>query len=375
MEDKKKVNIHVISSVKGGCGKTAFSIFKAMDLAKESRNKEIDGLDNEVVSKLSPLAHVLWIDADLRGTSSKDLFYGRDAKTFSEFNKGVTFEELIRDHNYSYGEALFGGTERLCFHDHYNPYTLFDYLYGTREDIDGIITHGYLYSPKGSEKKRRKRDDLTYLVGSPAGIIYAGIDMVFSSPLEDEKNKYTLGGNLPTIDVGRFATKMESLLNWGIRHGDISTRGTKADFDNINSGGIREDKFAYSDIVVDMPPGEDIYAESLMGTIRKMAENHSDEVCLSIYVVTTSDRGHRNAMCGRIERLYREGRSNGYEENLYTVLNEIRNKEFATEIVNATKHDVDGMGVEVIKNFYNTEYFKFCQSDSNVKAGFSYKFR
>ena len=37
-----KIQIHIVSSVKGGCGKTAFSLFKALEVALELRDKNLE---------------------------------------------------------------------------------------------------------------------------------------------------------------------------------------------------------------------------------------------------------------------------------------------------------------------------------------------
>lgn len=88
---KDKITIHIVNSVKGGCGKTAFSLFKAMELAKKDRIDYFNAVTREDRDEINHLerrknAPVIWMDADFKGTATKVLFYGENEQAFKLIN-------------------------------------------------------------------------------------------------------------------------------------------------------------------------------------------------------------------------------------------------------------------------------------------------
>ena len=64
-----KTKIHIVHSVKGGCGKTTFSLFKSIRLSTEYVD---EGLGRDQKNR------VLYIDCDFRGSALKVYLFGPD---------------------------------------------------------------------------------------------------------------------------------------------------------------------------------------------------------------------------------------------------------------------------------------------------------
>ena len=71
MTTEDKIQIHVVHSVKGGCGKTAFSLFRALELSSECRKSQMENSNIEYGNQVP----VIWLDADFKGSASRVLFY------------------------------------------------------------------------------------------------------------------------------------------------------------------------------------------------------------------------------------------------------------------------------------------------------------
>ena len=127
MEDTKEkvLKVHIVHSVKGGSGKTAFSLFKAMTLANGKKEKYADK------------ASVLYLDADFKGTAVKTLIYGKDATEFRSINRDGDCLKRTQGH------ILLKDTPRpqarLAFFKEYQDKTLNDYLKGYATNIYVIL--------------------------------------------------------------------------------------------------------------------------------------------------------------------------------------------------------------------------------------------
>lgn len=348
MNDNYQMQIHIVSSVKGGCGKTAFSLFKAMEIAFEERS-------NNRKSRAVP---VLWLDADFKGTGSKALLYGKDEKTFENMNQGCTLEDLEQEYTedmYDRNPAKEGNWIR--FDGDYVPYTINDYLRGDIKMIEAMTVHGHAYMDKLQDA-----DDVEGK--KPVAAINGFIDFIFSSPDARDKKIFQYDGGLPTVKIGQFTHYMQRVLNQIYNMGLMSTKATKnkkEDKTNVRS------KFGYKHVILDMPPGDDAYSEALLDMLYKWADKMGkDKVLINYYLMTTSDRGHVEAMLSEmgdnIQRLSRY--PGGKEGTLAIVLGEIRADEFNNGNVEKQIRDLyDEEQVKILKCCYQKEYYEFCRGD------------
>lgn len=317
-EEKEKVQIHIVSSVKGGCGKTAFSLFKAMEIASKAREN-----DEEKNNLLNRMADVIWIDADFMGTASKVLFYAKDEVAFRSAYQGHTIEILEKNDQELFKRGALASANKLCFDSKYVPYTINDYLQENIHTLSSMVIHGYVLG--------NNNQDGNWSEGS--NTINGLIDFIFASGAKESKNLYDYRNQLPAIAIGRFTYLMRMLLS---RICAIGRTKTKA------AGEKKDVQFHYKHIVIDMPPGDDVYANALLEIIYELVQESNIE--LHLYNLTTSDRGHIYAAQERLKDICAKRRSRGtkYHEKIHAVFSEIRKGEFITcegETVDRTMYD------------------------------------
>lgn len=346
MNDNYQMQIHIVSSVKGGCGKTAFSLFKAMEIAFEERKKNLE----------SRTASVLWLDADFKGTGSKALLYGKNKDDFENMNQGCTLEELEE----KYTEEIYDTTPAkegnwIRFDGDYVPYTINDYLRGDIKEMETMTVHGYTYMDKLQDT-----DDVEGK--KPVAAINGFIDFIFSSPDAQDKKMFQYGSGLPTVKIGQFTYYMRRILN------KICYTGSTEDKAKRYKEGEKKVKsqFGYKHVILDMPPGDDAYSEALLDMLYKWADKMGkDKVLINYYLMTTSDRGHVEAMLSEmgdnIQRLSRY--PGGKEVKRAIVLGEIREDEFKNRYVERQIRNLyDEEQVTILKCCYQREYYEFCRN-------------
>lgn len=342
-----KIQIHIVSSVKGGCGKTAFSLFKALEVALELRDKNLENRRSEV----------LWIDADFKGTASRTLFYGKDEKEFTTIHGKSTIEKLMNDFPSLFAERPLATWNSLCYDGEYVPYTINDYLCEEIQGLDKMIVHGYVYGEQKTE-------------GGPAGATVTGqgcingmVDFIFSSGRMADKRVFNYGSGLPTIEIGRFTYLMRAMMQRICEKGKTATKAAEEKNDGVSD---------YKHIVIDMPPGDDAYSSALMRTIREFAQERKDEIEIHLYVLTTGDRGHMDAMLKSVWDTCEKLRKYKYKEKIHIVLSEIRTGEF--DSMDTCKDQIKQYQSEINREFvndnikidvslckYQEEYYKFCR--------------
>lgn len=338
-KDEDKIQVHVVSSVKGGCGKTAFSLFKALDLAYDARNSN---KENKEVS-------VVWIDADFRGTASKVLFYGKNEKDFKSMYVDKNIEKILRE-NPDIFDATISRNNQLVFSKEYVKFTINDYLRERIQETDKMLVRGYAIQ-LGKESK------------SINGII----DFIFSSPQEEDKKIFGYGTGIPTVEIGRFTYRMEKLLYKLAETGKMKTRAAGSEQDRVHR---------YRHIVIDMPPGDDAYSEALRSVVLRLVKEREKEIALHSYFVSTNDRGHLYALYDKLKDVLRkESDSQG---KIYAVLNELQKSEFdenGDSLKNAKQEigEMDNMGrVQIFVNEFSAEYYHFCRAEADKAKEFSY---
>lgn len=370
--DKKQepLQIHIVSSVKGGCGKTAFSLFKAMEIALEERKRIVE---EKVIDKHIPKSPVLLIDADFKGTGSKVLFYGKDKDEFQGINKGCSLGELEAEavklstsiHEEPadiYEKPAENPTNLIRFSSDYVSYTINDYLRGDIRELERMIVHAHMYTKKeyaGSETVDE----------SKVAQINGFLDFIFSSPNVGDKKIFQYGGSLPTVEIGQFTHYMQRILMEIYEMGSMNTKAEKGE---IN---VRAD-FGYKHIVLDMSPGDDAYSEALLNMIYRWNESlGKDKVKINYYLLTTSDRGHRDTVVRAVSDVKDRLRnfSFGEDVNVSVVLSEIREKEFEdSSVQQSIVYDLKNEA-KILKFFYQPEYYYFCRNGLGRQIEFVHK--
>lgn len=354
-DEKNKIQIHIVSSVKGGCGKTAFSLFKAMDIAFEERGKDLE-------SRNVP---VIWIDADFKGTASKTLFYGENAEEFMVMHNGYAMEQLEEECLGLFETEPLSSKNILCFSREYIPYTINDYLKEELRGIQKMIIPGYVFGEVKSPSSR-------------SGCINGMIDFIFSSGAISDKRLYNYGSGLPTIEIGRFTYLMKALLLRLFEKGKMQTRAVKQSEQSVDLHSN------YKHIVIDMPPGDDAYSSALLSMIRQLAEEKQKEIEIHLYNLTTSDRGHMFTILESLQDTCERLRNYMHKEKIYAVLSEIRNGEFNSDDqyrdqINECQSQIQqelsdkGIEIEILKCEFQADYYNFCRSID--KKEFRYSIR
>lgn len=290
--EEQKVEFHIVHSTKGGCGKTTFALFKALDLAEKIEKKKRpgdadtkgdsgkkatdEGDSSESESKSSKEyierienAGVLYIDADFRGSALQWLLCSNLDNDSME--KKITSGELIRD---SKKEGKF------TFSEAYRGATLNDFFLKTGKTVEGIIARSIFYWEQKSSE-----DGILPELG-----LIGYLDFIFASPKNEDRQPFCYGKfgghkeNMP-MRISEYVYHMRRLISKILVCGKTS---------KDNESG------QYRHIVIDMPPGDDAYSELLLEIIRESTQNNKN-VTVNYYIVTTNDRGHLYTMCERIK--------------------------------------------------------------------------
>lgn len=321
----KKLRVHIVHSVKGGSGKTAFSLFKAMTIANYENDRFADK------------ANVLYMDADFKGTAIKTLIYGKNESEFRSLNgEGDYIKAKNR-------RTLFEGIQSpkasLTFFRQYQDNTLNDYLKGYVTNICDILVNGGILGQTLKDGETQLKED-----GSEERL-EARLDFIFSSPNIEKKKWFQYGGNersTPEINLGLCISKMKKLLEQ-----------------------ILECK--YQDLVIDMPPGNDEYSNALLDIISEWAQKKKVEVYF--YAITTNDLTHINAEYEKFLDVMANSSENKHFERYIMIYNELRENEFSSAKLEIQRKALD----EILKNTtnrnkiyyvkckYREDYYKFCR--------------
>lgn len=357
---KDIITIHVINSVKGGCGKTAFSLFKALELAAGKEDNS-SGSNTEEAS-------VIWIDADFTGTASRVLFYGKDESSFRTIN-GMPIEKLKEEVPGVFGAPSYSDRNQLSFGKKYVRYTINDYLKENIHGYEKMIIHGYAFYKEKMEPADESADGNKFSYG-----INGAIDFIFSSPDMENKRLFNYGEYIPTVEIGRFTYLMKALMTNLIEIGRTSTK-TSEQSKRISG---------YKHVVIDMPPGDDAYSGALLYMLRQLAEERTEakdygiEICL--YTLATSDRGHKYALAESLRDVLKIRKRYKHKETVYAVLGEIRNGEFDTSALDGYKKQIEEIDkeeeekIQIILCKYQQNYYENCRGMDDLQMKeFAYK--
>lgn len=278
-ENKNEVNVHIIHSMKGGCGKSTCALFKALQVAQKKRIEDRK-------------AHVLLLDADFKGSAMTEILFHR--KTLAGEAESPTEQRKQAQHLHELEKKFKGkitqGTgmqHQLAIPDNFETYiTVSDYLKdNSRCSIFDIICHSCSYEPAKKDQTKSAGDDpVTENLPPEQGYSINGyVDFILSSADSERKDwfRHTQG----KIAAGIYSYRMDVLLHRLIDLGAVN----------------KEQIGDYSDIVIDMPPGYDEYSDILLELLRKMAEEN-EKLKLHYYAVTTADIGHQYLTQGCLKK-------------------------------------------------------------------------
>lgn len=330
-EDMKRVNIHIVHSMKGGCGKSTCALFMAL--------KAACGQD---IKDRSP--HVLYVDADFKGSAMMKILFrvekSEDMNVISQNERqgGLISGGTGDDKADSSGlQHIFAVPDNYCADK-----TLSNYLNGSPLTAPDIIFRSCSYSE--TEKKKTGED------AEPGKEIYINgfVDFILSSASAESKDwfRYMPG----KIAAGIYCVRMETLL-WSIlKMGKIN----------------KEQRGTYSDIVIDMPPGYDEYSDILLDILRDIAKSE-DDIRLCYYGVTTEDLGHRALTEDNLNKMmsYTEKYKPFFSVNL--VLSAVSSADFAEftqsekEVFSKWIKREGNANGKVYEIKYSESYHRFCR--------------
>lgn len=336
MDTKDKIlEFHIIHSMKGGCGKTAFSLFKALDLAQ----RNIEG----------GKADVLYIDADFKGSALEWLIYE------SKSVLGESMEELLKK---AEGRTPMKRCQ-LAFSANYSKKNLNHYINGACDTLDSILAKGICYNRIQKAETHGGGEEIN---------LNGYIDFIFaSSNLEDKHclcyNDVHGHHKMPSLGAGKYTYKMENLIRQIINYRKNSKKGIGQ----------------YRHIIIDMPPGYDEYADLLLVELRRFAQKE-ERIKLNYYGVTTNDRGHLHTLYQNIKTAVSISEQYKTYNSVNVVLNCQSSEDFKedAELQNVKKELQDVVSSEekmpaIVINEYQEEYRKFCRQKDIHDFTYSFK--
>lgn len=320
------VTFHVIHSVKGGCGKTAFSLFTALKFAAEA-----EGNAEETEDK----ARVLLLDADFKGSGLKTLIYSKDQETFDK-NLDIRLDDFEKGEK----RAANTGINYFLFRKEYQKNSLNDYLTGKCHTVSEIVTESGVIA--------KKRGVPVSISGSDACGFNGYLDFIFcSSHMKDREIFSYTNSSQPALNVGKFRIKMRNLLE------EICARES--------ADGEKQ----YCHVVIDMPPGYDEYSDVLLDVLHRFCHGRKkNKICY--YAVSTADRSHLDALQENVKKVLRGDSECGEYDAVCAVFSEVRKDEFAKESPKtcAEKYCADIITrITKQKCSYQEEYYDFCRTD------------
>ncbi len=251
-------NIHMVCSVKGGSGKTAYALHKAVKLALDKKRP-------------------LYIDADVHASETCRFLYKKfdHSKHQIESNTEcyiIQFDDLIESEpmpqNYlnSYMHSYRGYYSKYSepMPKHYLNSYMHSYR-GYYSKYEEIMLAAKVYEVKNADRNNPQgsQGNVYFDPKDPQG----DVKLIFSDPSKAGRavfgNIFQTAGR-SSIGVGAYIAKARDLLNYVTKNCD------------------------FSDIVVDMPPGSDTFSDHLVELIVELSKENK----LIIYYVANDDIGH-----------------------------------------------------------------------------------
>lgn len=352
-KEKKKVNVHIIHSMKGGCGKSTCALFKVIQTAVKQ------GIDDNK-------AHVLFIDADFKGSAMTEILFNRgnkkdndtdysDRESKAKQNEVNKLSEIKKDIKESLSGAKAekgdGQHHILAIPDNFDYYiTLSDYLIDSpKYSIMDIICHSCSYETESKEADVGKDSEEDEASGVKQKYYINGyIDFILSSTSSESKDRFRyMEGKIP---AGVYRWRMDTVIRNILKVGYINDEGVGT----------------YTDIVIDMPPGYDEYSDILLELLRDIAKEEKN-VNLHYYAVTTEDIGHNVLAKDNVEKMIKADDKHEPFASVNLILSAVSSTDFVSLVdkeraVYRSWLDADGKSNgKVYENKYSESFHIFCR--------------
>lgn len=325
------MKFHIVHSVKGGSGKTTYSLLKAIDLATPTEKH--------------PHPKVLYFDADFKGTAIKTLIYGKDVTAFSSIQNLHFYDDIVMKS----GQGISYMQGKFVFKKEYVANTLNDYLHKKETNLTDVLVKGGFEGVICTEEHEDSSED---------GLI-ANLDFVFSSPFSEQKSMFSCASDrneLEQLDLGIYYKRMQKLF------GEIKSCG-------------------YTDVVLDMMPGEDNYSKELLRVINEFNTcDKKGEVQVYFYAITTNDLTHIDAEFEAMAyRLRTRSKWKPYEKYII-VFNRLRDDEFLASLETCCtqlKEMLEARNKDVLDRVFYTSckyhhsYYEFCRKSEQKEFDYS----
>lgn len=342
-EQNKRINFHIMHSMKGGCGKSTCALFKALQLARGT----LDGS-----------AKVLFLDADFKGSAMQLLLFRNEQMATNASPQGLTsgaetFTEVLKKMSESPTEGN-GLRHTIAIPDNYRPEdNLSRYLKGADVSYNTLVQKTFSYYADNAEMYS---EEMTNSKMSMNG----HIDFILSSA--DRESKDWFRNRYGKIGPGLFVYRMERLIEKILCHNATATKDSDISYKPLGQ---------YKDVIIDMPPGYDEYSDMLLELLLRLATKE-DRIKLHYYAVTTEDIGHKKLAYDNIQKVC----TDGTEFKGFDTINAIINTPYSTKSGPGTqeKNDYDvrikkqiddlkellGNKGRIYLNEYNGSYHKYC---------------
>lgn len=347
LKNNNDVNVHIVHSMKGGCGKSACSLFKVLQYACQSE-------------KIEYPAKVLFLDADFRGSALQWLLFEDSRGKKANYNVLMSQLRDIHFLNDSLGDKI---THYFALPGDFSvEKNLNQYIKGHYETFEQILNHSASYHGIKESMEDEGSADGTAELGNDKFFINGFFDIIFSSYRSNDKELFRYSSHegtyrMPAITSGVYTYHIEQLLKQMLKHGqaDSDCRGQ------------------YEHIVIDMPPGYDEYSDLLLQELRKMAEVNSN-IKLHYYSVTTNDIGHMCLALQNVQDMIKSHNRFAPFESVNVILNCMAENDFLFGLNSEPDFDMkiseilktlSGKG-EVLKKSYEQGYRKFCRSSETL---------
>lgn len=351
----RKMKFHVIHSAKGGCGKTTFSLMKSIDIAIKQKHK---------IRKRGD-AKVLYLDCDFRGSAVKALLYGLGLEKES---KAVMIRPMETGNViWRNGDMGANAVKYISLEEDYDAGTLNDFIRSEEVYLEDILVHGYTYMDiqqlKINENIRAIIEENG--IGENRYIINGKIDFIFSSSDGRDKDcfKHSMhSANSTMIDIGVFKLRIRYLLRQIASYGRL--------YEAVSP--------KYTDVVIDMPPGTDEYANALLEEIREFADQNRRKISVLYYNMTTLDRGHIYATVEHIADLLGGSKRISANHPVFCVMTEQVKEEYGSNLEVAKekkemvyhhlkRQGLDCRSLQWLVNRYSKEYYLSSRSSDAIQ--------
>ena len=251
------MNIYLIHSVKGGCGKTSIALSLAAQLAAGTA-----GLEHQKVCLL---------DMDFKGTGLEDLlFWGTAQKPKSQLDGLKTGVRYVQSEDYFFWNECFTNPERT-----------FGEKCITRITAKEFITS--IDSTSNDSMQNTTKIEKRYTLNSPFNI-----DVIISSNKQSRKEQFVKRGNSTdgsTVSVDLFRCTFEEVVKW-----------------------LQDEK--YQSLVIDLPPSFDEYANAVYDCFFDVRNKEKlDKYAVYLLYVSTLDISHLTATGRCVHNLLYQSRT------------------------------------------------------------------